>query len=438
MGSYTSFAIGGYHLGSSKGSYDPVVLMLFTESDRVNGKAALTDYFIAPDECDESERSMSEVGYSASASIVIDRLETMGFTLTAASLRFEEEVAKQLERFQEEMGDDETEREEMRFYSQLSFEMWLKTFRSITTKGIHEWHIRDWDPSHPAPDLLPLERFLLEDLDHQRFFRYPDGDFRFFIRAALEAFERDAICYLDLTDVIEGGYCNAKTRFAESARAELTVDHPFNSKVIILTEGTSDRRALEGALQLLYPHLVEYYSFMDFESASAPGGASRLVNVLKSFVGAGITNRVIALFDNDTGAASALRALDRVMMPSTMRALQLPSIPLCKNYPTKGPSGLTMMDVNGLAASVELYFGEDILRDKTGHLIPVHWRGYDPSLRAYQGEIEQKAVLQEKFHCKLKSALADQGLVATQDWSGMRSILDVVRKAFHGMSSNQW
>ncbi|MDB6037409.1 MAG: hypothetical protein JWM99_1250 [Verrucomicrobiales bacterium] len=35
------------------------------------------------------------------------------------------------------------------------------------------------------------------------------------------------------------------------------------------------------------------------------------------------------------------------------------------------------MDVNGLAASLEIYFGEDVLIRKDGTLTPIHWRGFD-------------------------------------------------------------
>jgi hypothetical protein len=91
----------------------------------------------------------------------------------------------------------------------------------------------------------------------------------------------------------------------------------------ILTEGVTDRRVLEASLKLLYPHLAEYYAFMDFDGANAPGGAGQLVNTVKAFAGAGIANRVIALFDNDTAARSALRGLEGVSLPSSMRVLQI-------------------------------------------------------------------------------------------------------------------
>ena len=47
-------------------------------------------------------------------------------------------------------------------------------------------------------------------------------------------------------------------------------------------------------------------------------------------------------------------------------------------------SGLEPLDVNGLAASIELYFGEDVLCAEQNKLTPVQWKGYNSTLRQYQ------------------------------------------------------
>ena len=88
------------------------------------------------------------------------------------------------------------------------------------------------------------------------------------------------------------------------------------------------------------------------------------------------------------------------------------------------------MDVNGLAGSLEIYFGEDVLRRTDGTLTPVHWRGFDTAVRAYQGELENKGSLQDKFNQKLAAAVADSKRIQAQDWAGIRAVLDMVRQAF--------
>lgn len=273
-----------------------------------------------------------------------------------------------------------------------------------------------------------MERFILSSDGYA--YQFPPCDLRFLIRAVVEACGFNSNFQLDLSEVVSSGYYDIADRVAEDARVELTSDYPVNTKVIVLTEGMTDRRVLEASLRLLYPHLSEYYSFMDFEGANAPGGAGQLVNTVKAFAGAGIANRVIALFDNDTAARAALRGLGGVTLHPSMRVLQYPSIAVASNYPTSGPSGFVHMDVNGLAGSLELYFGEDVLRRTDGTFAPVHWRGFDHAVRAYQGEIENKGSLQDKFHQKLVAAVADSQLIQTQDWTGIRAILDMVRQAF--------
>ena len=138
--------------------------------------------------------------------------------------------------------------------------------------------------------------------------------------------------------------------YAEAAIHGLTADHAENAPRIILTEGSTDRAILKEALSILYPHLAEYYSFLEFNSSRSPGGAGHLVSLVKAFAGAGVTNRIVALFDNDTSAREATRALKPLSLPSNIVALHYPDLELLRDYPTLGPSGLTTLNVNGLAA----------------------------------------------------------------------------------------
>src|SRR6266511_2600045 len=163
-----------------------------------------------------------------------------------------------------------------------------------------------------------------------------------------------------------------------------------------LTEGRTDAQFLSAALTLLYPHLTDLVSFLDYDH-KAEGGAGALVRMVKSFAAAGIANRVVALFDNDTAAADALRALDTSKLPNHVRVLRYPNTSLAAAYPTVGPptldaphGTLAYADVNGLAGSIELYLGRDVLTRPDGHLRPVRWRSLVAGSRAYQGEVTDK------------------------------------------------
>jgi len=184
-------------------------------------------------------------------------------------------------------------------------------------------------------------------------------------------------------------------------------------------------------MELLYPHLSSYFSFLDFSDCNVSGGAGNLANIVKAFSGAGIINRVVALFDNDTGAKNALRGLQDITIPNNVVIRQLPDISLLESYPTLGPTGLTNMNVNGMAGGIELYLGEDILRDSDGHYFPVQWTGYSSGVRKYQGEVLSKSHIQHSFRTKLERCTADQDYIAQTDWSGIRAILNSLFTAFH-------
>jgi hypothetical protein len=110
------------------------------------------------------------------------------------------------------------------------------------------------------------------------------------------------------------------------------------------------------------------------------------------------------------------------------------TLPLASRYPTIGPSGVVVMDVNELAGSIELYFGRDVL-EQGPQLVPVQWKGFDEGLRRYQGEITDKAAVQRRFDDKLAEAEACRASIEHQDWTGMTLILDQLRRAFHAQDA---
>ena len=192
-------------------------------------------------------------------------------------------------------------------------------------------------------------------------------------------------------------------------------------------------RGARTCVRLLHPHLSDLVRFMDYGERPT-GGAGPSVNTVRSFAAAGIANRVVALFDNDTAATDALRSLGRARLPDNIRVRQYPPLDLARHYPTLGPppadSGVAYTNVNGLAGSVEMYLGRDILTLQDGTLRPVQWHTYIPGARQYQGEITGKQALHEAYRAKLRAAEIDPSNIAKQDWSGIHAIFDVVFQAF--------
>lgn len=441
MGTYTSLSVGGYEIYSTRGYADSVAMTIFTENDRYErvvrvdetGQHHPVDCPVPEDLVPDEDDQQVDVGYAAPGWKVRDRLEVMGFTLEATRREFEAGIADRIEELRAWSEDDPAIevlwKSDLDNLESLSFEIWLRTFASLVARRLYSWRLTAWSGNPEPAQVSPLEKFMLED-HHGLIIGFPPNDIRYLIRAAIEACGLDTVVEQDLTGVVHAGYYWLHEQVAHEAREGLLNDFPANAKIVVLTEGKTDGHALEGALKLLYPHLVEYYAFMDFEGASVAGGAGPLVATLKAFAGAGIANRTVALFDNDTAARVALRGLMQVQLPSNIRVLTYPRLPLAENYPTMGPNGLSEMDVNGLAGALELYFGEDILAQDDGSLTPVQWKGYEGAVRGYQGELMNKPALQGAFSRKLKEALANPDLINSQDWEGMRAILDVLRSAF--------
>jgi hypothetical protein len=92
----------------------------------------------------------------------------------------------------------------------------------------------------------------------------------------------------------------------------------------------------------------------------------------------------------------ASRQAQALNLPKNFGVLRLPDIEVARDYPTLGPQGLHCMDVNGKAASIELYLGHSSLGGDQG-LRPVRWTGYSHEAGAYQGEVEEKARVVQVF-----------------------------------------
>ena len=315
---------------------------------------------------------------------------------------------------------------ELEVLQAITFDDWLAAMAFIF-RGKHYPH---YSAAEENPDFPPLVRFLLSESPGEGVWT-PFYDFRSSVRAVIEVVGIEHTIHYDLSELVASEEMDIDADLCAWARQQTADEFVLNHKVVILTEGKSDKWCIEGALQIVFPHLTDYYSFMDFDVTRIEGGAGALVSVIKAFVGAGIVNRVIGLFDNDTAARAALRGLHAVKLPANVRLVHLPDVDWAKRYPTLGPQGMVEMDVNGLAGSIELYFGLDVLRQDDGTLMPVQWRGYEMALGQYQGEVISKDRLKERYSQKLAECRRNPDAVAQFDWTGMRAVIDAIRSAFH-------
>jgi hypothetical protein len=123
------------------------------------------------------------------------------------------------------------------------------------------------------------------------------------IAIQLYAIEPSAL-WADMTDVIDSEYETKESIFGTD-KAPSRFSYAFG-KITLLTEGVTDSRVLRASLNEFYPEVRDLYGFVDFEGFKVEGGASPLARLLRGFAGAGLTDRFIAIFDNDAAGHEAL------------------------------------------------------------------------------------------------------------------------------------
>lgn len=80
----------------------------------------------------------------------------------------------------------------------------------------------------------------------------------------------------------------------------------------------------------------------------------------------------------------------------------------------------------------KLYLGADVLKDENGKLTPVQWKGYDQTLRQYQGEVLNKESLVTKYLDLLSRVRRDPRAAEKHDWWPMELVFDSIFSAFNG------
>jgi hypothetical protein len=420
MGSYAECWLGSFYVGSTSDNVDPAIIDLFRSSDKqiISGTKKdvpfqlhhWTSYL-------EEDESVDVVFYSAPVNIIRDRLNLIGYTFDTSKAAFTSWVNKKIEDStfwakKNNIGKFYSER--LTSLKALNVDEWLLNLKQIRDKDL-----KKDEASSKGEHQETLIGYMLS----HNWYGYPGLDLNVAIRLALEILpDTDEFIY-DITDlVLSSGYSKDDDLF------EL---YSTRSKTIILTEGSIDTWVISESLQLLYPHLADYFTFMDFEAARVGGGAGNLANIVKAFSGTGIVNKVIALFDNDAAAATALRGLRQVQIPLNIKVLQLPDTDFLRNYPTIGPSGLVNMNVNGLGASIELYLGKDVLIDQKENLRPIQWTGYISDVAKYQGEVLGKEEIQKKFKKKVAACKSNKTIIERVDWTELRAVLQILFSAFH-------
>jgi hypothetical protein len=352
-------------------------IYLFQENDRRTVRHSATD------EDDESV----DVGYFAARDVILRRLDLAGYTADRARQSFESWLSQQRETYSEYVEDGWGD----------------STAAALQSFSYDEWKRR-------AKEVLLTRHDFSRPIDHyvdeiDRKMRDSQGEWLFFtandplmsIRAMLEALPDVQEVSLDIGGLIDGGWIQPHERICEARRAPSPQWRSVLQPIVIIAEGSTDTLVLKRSLQRIYPYLDEYITFFDYDGSKPDGGASYLVKFLRAFAAARIYTPILAVFDNDAVGLEAFNDARALSLPHHIKATILPDIDLARSYPTVGPQGTHNVDVNGKAASIELFLGRHNLSTEEGSLSPILWSNYVAKVQRYQGAIEDKSGVLKRF-----------------------------------------
>ncbi len=413
MGSMASINIGNYDFISYKNTFGDLLTIYSPEDLKVSEKT-------------EDGETYTQYAYITTVERAKKCLDCLGYTSLMAKKSFENSKQKDIEFLDEFYEKGYCDYDSKTLKRHFSFEKWCQAAQKyalllsqdcFTSKCEYE----NLEKQRQRKDLTVTEKIVLDSLpfDHSiHFFGIHSESTWEVFRVLLDSFQPNQEIALDYSNLYYGGWCY-----------DYPEDSDFcDSKTIILTEGSYDAEVISKSMRLLYPFMSKFYSFIDFSVANVQGSANFLTHYVKAFIGAGIQNRVIALYDNDAAGHNEMDSLKNIVLPDNFRIMTLPDIALAENYPTIGPTKDESLNINGKACSIELYLGGDVLADQN-RLSSIMWKGYIDKIGIYQGEIINKSNIQKRFEQKLKEA-EKNGVKDFENWRELDLLLNTLFNAF--------
>ena len=184
------------------------------------------------------------------------------------------------------------------------------------------------------------------------------------------------------------------------------------NRLLIVTEGSSDAKAIRHALNLLKPHVADFFDFVDMNEGYPFTGTGNLYNFTKGLIGILVQNNVVILYDNDAEGVSSFNRTVKLNVPGNMRILKLPDLPEFRDFKTVGPSGAHRADINGRAAAIECYLD-------VGTEAAVRWNNYHKELGVYHGDLVSKGDVMRAF-------LAQSKVNGDYDFSRIAVVVDMI------------
>jgi hypothetical protein len=366
--------------------------MLFQEADRRRRRHGSIVYEQHPDE----DVTQSEMCFFRPLRSMVPRLELLGYTLIAVKADYDRLAAHDQEQRTEAEDADVVSRPAL-----MNFDQFIAFIRAYAVRDLSDEYTQDYDDEHCAKRGLFASDPAIEQLPEGDAFRDMGGysershfgnllgflDPYSLLRVLAEnPANLDLEVVWDYGNFVDAGWAQNRD-FVTGARRTQTY--------LIATEGTSDTHILKRALALLRPDIQDYFRFIEVEDRHPFSGTGSLAKFAEGLVKIDVHNRVVFLFDNDAEGRDAYRNLQRFKFPVNMRAMVLPDLDELRNFPARGPDGVSNADINGRAAAIECYLD---LRLKNRKPPQVTWTNYKEKLDAYQGALDFKESYASAFY----------------------------------------
>ncbi|WP_317214551.1 HEPN/Toprim-associated domain-containing protein [Gluconobacter sp. GP1] len=383
MGSYCGIHFDKLSICESKSEVPGDWAALFQERDRRETRPT-QEVGADPDLC---------VEYAASRDVILRRLSILGATDEAVQRAFETWLTEEQEQWRDNT-EGWSDREAMSEHA-------AKMLKGLNGLTYQEW-CRFASGALRIANYDRIQSDFASDPFRKQFHELDDGYLWFAgygshlgLRALLDAVSDIKEVRLDISDLL-GEYVDEHEPICSRARENAPCQLQMLAPTMVMAEGSSDLTALRLGLGAMHPDLMDYFSFFNHAELSVDGGANYLVKFLKAIAAARSTSRILAIFDNDTAGIQAYELARALKLPFNIIVTRYPDSDVAKAYPTVGPSGPAILDVNGQAAGIELYMGREALLSN-GELRPVRWAGYVASAGKYQGEVDGKGQVLEAF-----------------------------------------
>ena len=415
MGTVISLDIGGLSVSWAKNHRGSDHGFLFQPGDLQRIQSQQINYDAV--EKDDPEAEKSERGFARSLAATLPRLELLGHTLKSAQTEYETAVATCLDERKSDQDDGDDVLVDL-----MTFAEFRQFVSAVSIADLDDTFVSDG----PDEDERIMGRFSDEGLKARLPFPYDyDADawsersyfgtlvgflHPYTLLRLLAENDANLAARLEWQYgplVFDGGYAT-EAEFVSGARRTQTY--------LIATEGSSDTHILKSAFQLLRPEIADFFRFIDVSERHPFSGIGSLVKFAEGLAKIDVQNRTVFLFDNDAEGQSAFRKVQDLSLPINMRAMVLPPLKEFESFPTVGPGGQALADINGRAASIECYLD---LHAKGSPSPLVRWTNYKEDVNTYHGALQDK----ERY---TKVFFDNAGRGDTYNTSKLSSVLEAV------------